>query len=132
MDISSKKKQLLGALTGTKLLPQIDERIRKSIKEIREFMTREQLSLVLRMKEIKDPQSISMLLQFLSLLQTKDSGGGSGLLGLPQFLSFLNKSQEDGMPSSARSSVPPSPRTSSTLPRPSNRRKSSIGNCEIS
>ena len=92
-------------------------------------MTREQLNLVLRLKEIKDPQSMSMLLQFLSLLQTKDQGGpGSGLLGLPQFLSFLGKSQEDNMPSSARSSVPPSPRPpSSTLPRPANRRKSSIG-----
>lgn len=143
-DICQKKKQMLGALTGTKLMPQIDERIRKSIKEIREFMTREQLELVLKMKDLKDPQSIDMLVQFLTLLHnggSKDSSG-KGLVGLPQFLSFLNKSQEDsGPPSSQRMSMS-SPRVASstrgsTLPRPSvsgsiRNRKASISSQTVS
>ena len=121
IDLGYKKKQLLGALTGTKLvksqsvtksrtrhpfsflsclcifqMPQVDERIRKQIKEIREFMSKEQLSLLLRLKDIKDPASLNMLDQFLTLLQSgSKEAGGTGLMGLPQFLTFLNKSQED-------------------------------------
>ena len=87
---------ITGALTGTKLMPQVDERIRKQIKEIREFMNKDQLSMLLRLKEIKDPASMEMLGQFLTLLQSgSKEAGGSGLMGLPQFLTFLNKSQED-------------------------------------
>ena len=87
---------ILGALTGTKLMPQVDERIRKQIKDIREFMNKDQLSMLLRLKEIKDPASMDMLGQFLTLLQSgSKEAGGSGLMGLPQFLTFLNKSNED-------------------------------------
>ena len=96
VDITLKKKQLLTSLSGSKFLPQIDERIRKQIKEIREFMNKDQLSMLLRLKEIKDPASMEMLGQFLTLLQSgSKEAGGSGLMGLPQFLTFLNKSQED-------------------------------------
>jgi hypothetical protein len=96
VDLSQKKKQLVGSLNEAKLAPQNDERVRKAVKEIREFMPREQLDLVEKMRQIQDPKSIEMLTQFVTLLQNGRPGDrSSGLLGLPQFLSFLNKTQED-------------------------------------
>ena len=71
VDISLKKKQLLTSLSGSKFLPQIDERIRKQIKEIREFMSTEQLDMVLKIKEIKIGQNMDMLIQFMALLSSK-------------------------------------------------------------
>ena len=121
VDITLKKKQLLGALTDTKLLPQIDERIRKQIKEVREFMNRDQLDMILKIKEVRDPQRMDMLVQFMSLLSSKESGNSGNLVGLPQFLSFLNTSQEvDGRPNNTRRSVvQKNSSTGSTIPRPS-------------
>ena len=52
-------------------MPQVDERIRKQIKEIREFMTTEQLDMVLKIKEIKIGQNMDMLIQFMALLSSK-------------------------------------------------------------
>ena len=71
VDITLKKKQLLTSLSGSKFLPQIDERIRKQIKEIREFMTSQQLDVVLKIKEIKIGQNMDMLVQLLALLNSK-------------------------------------------------------------
>lgn len=122
IDINLKKKQLLTSLSGTKFLPQVDERIRKQIKEIREFMSKSQLEMVTKIKDIKEGQNMDMLIQFMSLLSSKDAGMGSGL---PQFLSFLNtKTQEEkSNPLSrggARNSVTASTAAASTaIPRPS-------------
>ena len=68
-------------------------------------MTKNQLDMVQKMKEVKDGQNMEMLDQFLTLLASKDAGLGSGL---PQFLSFLgqNKSEEKRP-------------KNSTIPRPS-------------
>ena len=112
VDITLKKKQLLGALTDTKLLPQIDERIRKQIKEVREFMNRDQLDMILKIKEVRDPQRMDMLVQFMTLLSTRESGNSSNLVGLPQFLSFLNNSQ-DTVDKSRRTSI-----QKNSIPRP--------------
>ena len=87
IDIHAKKKQLLGCLTEAKLQPQLDEQVRKSIKEIREFMPLSKINLVYKLKELKDPQSVEMMVQFLQLLT---SGRNSSNMGLPQFLTFLN------------------------------------------
>lgn len=118
VDITLKKKQLLGALTDTRLLPQIDERIRKQIKEVREFMNRDQLDMVLKIKEVRDPQRMDMLVQFMSILSSKDSGNSS----LPQFLSFLNTEVDGGgKPNNRRTSGQKNSTISSgsTIPRPS-------------
>ena len=121
IDITLKKKQLLTSLTGSKIMPQIDERIRKQIKELREFMSSTQLDMVIKIKEIRNSQNMDMLSQFLSLLSSKDSGLGSGL---PQFLSYLNKAQDDmrvkNSGNGAKNSVIMSTSTASTaIPRPS-------------
>ena len=90
IDIHAKKKQLLGSLTEAKLQPQTDEQVRKAIKEIREFMPLSKINLVYKLKELKDPQSVEMMVQFLQLLT---SGRNSSNMGLPQFLTFLNSSK---------------------------------------
>jgi len=110
-------------------------------------MPREQLELVDKMRQIQDPKSVEMLAQFVTLVQNGRAGDrSSGLMGLPQFLTFLNKSQEeagggaaaDSGPSRRASSrissitsprIPTGPKISgstaaSTLPRPT--RKSSV------
>ena len=108
-------------------------------------MPREQLELVDKMRQIQDPKSVEMLSQFVALVQNGRAGDrSSGLMGLPQFLSFLNKSQEEagtvtdsgtGRRASSRMSSITSPRipagpkisgstAASTLPRPT--RKSSV------
>ena len=135
VEMTSKKRQLLTALTEAKLMPQIDERLRKTVKELKEFMTRDQLELLYKLREVKEPESVHMLGQFLSLLKSgKDRPASAGMMGLPQFLNFLNKSSlEDGgvtggmARSGSRMSNLASPKAnprSSTLPRPSSSRHS--------
>ena len=68
VDLGLKKKQLVASLNEAKLAPQTDERVRKGVKEIREFLPREQLELVEKMRQIQDPKSVEMLLQFVSLI----------------------------------------------------------------
>ena len=56
-------------------------------------MSKEQLEIVGRLREVKDPESLHMLGQFLALLKsngTKDHRS-SGFMGLNQFLTFLNQ-----------------------------------------
>ena len=120
IDVHAKKKQLLAMLTEAKLQPQTDEHIRKSIKEIREFMSKDQLDLVFKLKELKDQQSIDMLLQFMQVLRNGRNSSNSSFVGLPQFLSFLN--MEDGGGGGGGGGNRMSPRVNgnrgSTLPRP--------------
>ena len=147
VELSQKKKQLVASLNEAKLAPQNDDRIRKGVKEIREFMPKEQLDLVEKIRHIQDPKSVEMLEQFVALIQNGRPGDRtSALLGLPQFLTFLNKSQEEtsanptdsGRRASSRMSSITSPRipakTSvsavSTLPRPTTQRKSSVANSQ--
>lgn len=57
-------------------------------------MPREQLDLVDKMRQIQDQKNVEMLSQFVTLLLNGRAGDRtSGLMGLPQFLTFLNKSQ---------------------------------------
>ena len=112
-DVASKRKQLLASLAESKMLPHDDEKARKAIKEMKEYMSRDQIGLVHRVREVKDPESVDMLQQFLGLL----SGGNRGsanMMGLNQFLSFLNKDNggDNNSPKAA-------PRNTTNLPRPS-------------
>ena len=143
VDLTQKKKQLVTSLNEAKLAPPNDERVRKGVKEIREFLPKEQLDLVEKIRHIQDPKSVEMLAQFVALIQNGRPGDRtSGLLGLPQFLTFLNKTQEEtaanqtdsGRRASSRMSSITSPRiatktsvsAASTLPRPTTQRKSSV------
>ena len=57
-------------------------------------MPREQLDLVDKMRQIQDQKNVEMLSQFVTLrLNGRAGDRTSGLMGLPQFLTFLNKSQ---------------------------------------
>ena len=84
-----------------KLQPQTDEQVRKSIKEVREFMPLSKINLVYKLKELKDPQSEDMVVQFLHLLTSQGRNSTSNM-GLQQFLSFLNSKpqQQDQVDSS--------------------------------
>lgn len=93
IDVHAKKKQLLGCLTEAKLQPQLDEQVRKSIKEIREFMPLNKINLVYKLKELKDPESVEMMVQFLQLLTS--GRNSSSNMGLQQFLTFLNSKPAD-------------------------------------
>ena len=53
VDVVVKKKQLLHLLTQVKLLPQTDEKIRRSIKEVREYMASDQVKLVTQIKVLR-------------------------------------------------------------------------------
>ncbi len=101
---------MLASLAETKLLPQNDEKVRKAIKETKEYMSRDQIKLVHKIRELGDPENVDMLQQFLTLLK-EGRGSGAGLMGLPQFLNFLNKDSKS-------SSSPRAAPRSSTLPRP--------------
>jgi len=66
VDLSQKKRQLMASLTEAKLPPQVDERLRKQIKETKEFMSRDQLAMVARLKEVRDEESlVSVMLMSL-------------------------------------------------------------------
>ena len=79
-------------------------------------MNRGQLQIVDKIKDIKEGQNMDMLIQFMALLTSKDAGVGSGL---PQFLTFQNKSAEDGRPGSKMRSVSSASTASTAIPRPS-------------
>ncbi len=49
-------------------------KLTKGVKEIREFLPREQLELVEKMRQIQDPKSVEMLVQFVSLIQNGRPG----------------------------------------------------------
>ncbi|TRY71101.1 hypothetical protein TCAL_15030 [Tigriopus californicus] len=136
VDIGQKKKLLLSALTEEKLFPQNDERLRKNIKEMKEFMSKEHLDLVYKIGSIKDAESLEMVVQFLNLVGKGPKDRNSGFMGLPQFLSFLSSNKDDtngSMPGMARSNsrmsnlASPKVQTRSTLPRPSSSRQSVQG-----
>jgi hypothetical protein len=74
VDLGVKKKQLVASLNEAKLAPPNDERVRKGVKEIREFLPRQQLELVEKMRQIQDPKSVEMLSQFVSLIQNGRPG----------------------------------------------------------
>ncbi len=136
VELSQKKRQLLASLSEARLPPQVDEKVRKQVKEMREFMSRDQLAVVDRVREIREPENLEMLLQLINLV--KSGKGAGGMMGLNQYLSFLNKGgggaggateadHSSSLPrSSSRVSNLGSPRTnaktSSTLPRPTSGR----------
>ena len=104
---------------------QVDERLRKQIKEMKEFLTKDQLRLVGKIREVKDDDGIQMLNEFMTFVKSgKDRT--SGMMGLPQFLSFLNKSGEEP-DASGRNRSPRGPNSirSTALPRPTSGRPSS-------
>jgi len=91
MDISSKKKQLLHQLGDLKMSPPVDDRNRRLISDVKEFMKKDQLEILHLVREVKDQGQLSAVLQLLHLLQSGQSKGD--LEGLNKFVSFL--SQQD-------------------------------------
>ena len=113
-DVAAKRKQLLASLAESKMIPADDEKVRKAIKEMKEYMSRDQIGMVHRVREVKDPESVDMLRQFLGLLGGGNNRGSANMMGLNQFLSFLNKDNGNGAESPKAA-----PRNSTHLPRPS-------------
>ena len=68
VDIEVKKKQILHQLGDLKLSPAVDDRIRKQVKEVKEFMGKEQVDLLHQIKEIKEPSKLGVVLQFVQVI----------------------------------------------------------------
>jgi hypothetical protein len=114
-DISLKKKQLIASLTEAKMIPQNDEKVRKAVKEIKEYMNRDQINMVHRIREVSGPENVDMVKQFVGLLGKGGKERSNSFVGLPQFLSFLNKGGGESKPTNSGS--PRAAPRSSTLPR---------------
>ena len=91
VDIETKKKQLLHQLGDLKLSPAVDDRIRKQVKildwesagkrfqregvqvkDVKEFMSGDQVALLHCIKELRDPAKLGVVLQFVRLIQASD------------------------------------------------------------
>ena len=73
VDIEMKKKQLLHQLGDLKLSPAVDDKVRKQIKDIKEFLGKEQVEILHQVKELKDPEKLSVILQFIQLIHAGDN-----------------------------------------------------------
>jgi len=103
VDIEMKKKQILHQLGDLKMSPPVDDRIRKVVKDVKEFMGKEQVEILHLLKDVKDKEKLSIVAQFIQLLQAGGQHQG-GMAGLNQFVTFL--SQKDSMKrSSSRQSL---------------------------
>jgi len=103
VDIALKKKQLLHQLGDLKMSPPVDDRNRRVISGVKEFMGKEQVEILHQVKDLKDPSKLSIVSQFIQLLQAGGQQQG-GMAGLNQFVTFL--SQKDGIRrSSSRQSL---------------------------
>ena len=92
VDIELKKKQLIHQLGDLKLPPAVDDRIRKQLKEVKEFMGKEQVELLHHVKELRDPSKLEVVLQFVQLIHAGDSQ--KSMAGINQFVSFLSEKEE--------------------------------------
>ena len=68
-----KKKQLLHQLGDLKLSPASDDKVRKQIRDIKEFLGKEQVEILHHVKELKDPEKLSAILQFVQLIHVGDN-----------------------------------------------------------
>jgi len=103
VDMEKKKKQILHQLGDLKMSPPVDDRNRKVIKDVKEFMGKEQVEILHQLKDMKDANKLSVIAQFIQLLHAGGEGQG-GMAGLNQFVTFL--SQKDSITrSSSRQSV---------------------------
>ena len=59
--------KILHQLGDLKLSPAVDDRIRKQVKEVKEFMAKEQVDLLHQIKEIKEPSKLGVVLQFVQV-----------------------------------------------------------------
>ena len=92
VDIEMKKKQLLHQLGDLKLSPAVDDKVRKQIKDIKEFLGKEQVEILHHVKELKDPEKLSVILQFIQLIHAGDNQ--RNMAGINQFVSFLSEKEE--------------------------------------
>ena len=93
VDINIKKKQLLHLLGDLKMSTPVDDTIRRVISDVKEFMGKDQVEILHQVKEMKDLSKLSIVSQFIQLLQAGGQQQG-GMAGLNQFVSFL--SQKEG------------------------------------
>ena len=64
-----------------------------SPKDVREFMGKDQVDLLHQIKELKDPQKLGVILQFVQLIQAGDSQ--KSMAGINQFVSFLSEKEDN-------------------------------------
>ena len=76
------------------MFPPMDDRNRKVIKDVKEFMGKDQVEILHQLKDMKDVNKVSVMSQLIQLLQAGGERQG-GMAGLNQFVTFL--SQKDGM-----------------------------------
>ena len=92
VDIEMKKKQLLHQLGDLKLSPAVDDKVRKQIKDVKMFLGQEQVEILHHVKELKDPDKLSVVLQFIQLIHAGDNQ--KNMAGINQFVSFLSEKED--------------------------------------
>ena len=68
VDIEMKKKQLLHQLGDLKLSPAVDDKVRKQIKDIKEFLGKEQVEIVTSGQGAERSREALRYLQFIQLI----------------------------------------------------------------
>ena len=92
VDIEMKKKQLLHQLGDLKLSPAVDDKVRKQIKDVKMFLGQEQVEILHHVKELRDPDKLSVVLQFIQLIHAGDNQ--KNMAGINQFVSFLSEKED--------------------------------------
>ena len=83
---------MLHQLGDLKLSPAVDDKVRKQIKDVKMFMGKEQIEILHHLKELKDPDKLSVILQFIQLIHAGDNQ--KNMAGINQFVSFLSEKED--------------------------------------
>ena len=62
------------------------------VKDVKEFMSGDQVALLHCIKELRDPAKLGVVLQFVQLIQAGDSK--TSMAGINQFVSFLSDKED--------------------------------------
>jgi len=93
VDIEAKKKQLLHLMGDLRLAPPVDDKVRKVVRDVRPFLTRQQVEILEQVTRVNEEEKLSVVSQFLQILSGSQAHKQGGMAGLNQFVSFLSSQQ---------------------------------------
>jgi len=93
VDIEAKKKHLLHVMGDLRLAPPVDDKVRKVVREVRPFLTRQQVEILEQVTRVNEEEKLSVVSQFLQILSGSQAHKQGGMAGLNQFVSFLSSQQ---------------------------------------
>jgi len=93
VDIEAKKKQLLHLMGDLRLAPPVDDKVRKVVRDVRPFLTRQQVEILEQVTRVSEEEKLSVVSQFLQILSGSQAHKQGGMAGLNQFVTFLSSQQ---------------------------------------